>query len=607
MRWRLRLTATAEPQRRGCPGRGDRRSMFTSAPYYQLALPFQLLWEGGRAAEAWVFPSWLTRMTHCVTPPALRLERPGIAAGPPPGSQLSQAQGRTRPSRPRLVRRQPRELGPGSPAGTARGDRHPERTRRRPAWAEGGAGVLARPAAGRGGASARARAQRPLGWGLRREGRGGARPAGRRLADARRETTRRERRARSPAVAVAAVASGVRARWGGWRLLAGVGVGVERRRASARPVCRVCLGKPAESEDTRARPRRRGRGAAAAFHVHAAGSSAAARARPPPPPPAPRSQASRPRRPPRQRRSSPTPPLAPRPGPVGAPPPPARPPARPLRRRRRHVGAGPDARDAGPADGHLPGRALVVATACVPLKIVPMPGILHKWKQGTAFNVSMPAYFNLQGSFRKAPHSPSRDTTRQRIKFSDDRVCKSHLLNCCPHDVLSGTRMDLGECLKVHDLALRADYEIASKEQDFFFELDAMDHLQSFIADCDRRTEVSKKRLAETQEEISAEVAAKAERVHELNEEIGKLLAKVEQLGAEGNVEESQKVMDEVEKARAKKREAEEVYRNSMPASSFQQQKLRVCEVCSAYLGLHDNDRRLADHFGVNCTWDLLK
>ncbi|XP_036614627.1 putative RNA-binding protein Luc7-like 2 isoform X3 [Trichosurus vulpecula] len=190
------------------------------------------------------------------------------------------------------------------------------------------------------------------------------------------------------------------------------------------------------------------------------------------------------------------------------------------------------------------------------------------------------------------------DTTRQRIKFSDDRVCKSHLLNCCPHDVLSGTRMDLGECLKVHDLALRADYEIASKEQDFFFELDAMDHLQSFIADCDRRTEMAKKRLAETQEEISAEVAAKAERVHELNEEIGKLLAKVEQLGAEGNVEESQKVMDEVEKARAKKREAEEVYRNSMPASSFQQQKLRVCEVCSAYLGLHDNDRRLADHFG---------
>uniref|UniRef100_A0A4W4HLP0 LUC7-like (S. cerevisiae) n=1 Tax=Electrophorus electricus TaxID=8005 RepID=A0A4W4HLP0_ELEEL len=190
------------------------------------------------------------------------------------------------------------------------------------------------------------------------------------------------------------------------------------------------------------------------------------------------------------------------------------------------------------------------------------------------------------------------DESRQRVKFTDERVCKSHLLNCCPHDILSGTRMDLGECSKIHDLALRADYEIASKERDLFFELDAVDHLESFIADCDRRTELAKKRLAETQEEISAEVAAKAEKVHELNEEIGKLLAKAEQLGAEGNVDEAQKILQEVEKVRSKKKDAEEEYRNSMPASSFQQQKLRVCEVCSAYLGLHDNDRRLADHFG---------
>lgn len=39
-------------------------------------------------------------------------------------------------------------------------------------------------------------------------------------------------------------------------------------------------------------------------------------------------------------------------------------------------------------------------------------------------------------------------------------------------------------------------------------------------------------------------------------------------------------------------------YRNTMPASNYQQQKLRVCEICSAFLGIHDNDRRLADHFG---------
>merc|ERR1712126_703333 len=72
-------------------------------------------------------------------------------------------------------------------------------------------------------------------------------------------------------------------------------------------------------------------------------------------------------------------------------------------------------------------------------------------------------------------------------------------------------------------------------------------------------------------------------------------LAKAEQLGAEGFVDESMKMMEELRK---KKASAEQEYRNAMPASSYQQQKLRVWEVCSAYLGIHDNDRRLADHFG---------
>lgn len=107
-----------------------------------------------------------------------------------------------------------------------------------------------------------------------------------------------------------------------------------------------------------------------------------------------------------------------------------------------------------------------------------------------------------------------------------------------------------------------------------------MEHLQAFIGDCDRRTEAAKQRLAETQEELSAEVAVKANSVHELAEQIGQKLAKAEQLGEEGFVEESMKLMEEVDELRKKKLEAEQEYRNSMPASSYQQQKLRVCEVC---------------------------
>ncbi|XP_011302761.1 putative RNA-binding protein Luc7-like 2 isoform X1 [Fopius arisanus] len=190
------------------------------------------------------------------------------------------------------------------------------------------------------------------------------------------------------------------------------------------------------------------------------------------------------------------------------------------------------------------------------------------------------------------------ENNKFQVKYSDPKVCKSFLLACCPHEILSSTRMDLGECPQIHDLALRADYEAAQKKKDHFYDIDAMEHLQNFIADCDRRTEQAKQRLAETQEELSAEVAAKANSVHVLAEEIGKKLAKAEQLGEEGFVEESMKLMGEIDELRKRKNEAEQEYRNSMPASSYQQQKLRVCEVCSAYLGIHDNDRRLADHFG---------
>lgn len=145
------------------------------------------------------------------------------------------------------------------------------------------------------------------------------------------------------------------------------------------------------------------------------------------------------------------------------------------------------------------------------------------------------------------------ETTRYTLKFSDPKVCKSFLLGCCPHEILASTRMDLGECPKIHDLALRADYENASKSKDYYYDIEAMEHLQAFIADCDRRTEAAKKRLAETQEELTAEVAEKANAVHALAEEIGKKLAKAEALGEAGQVEESMKLMTEIDELRAKK------------------------------------------------------
>lgn len=63
--------------------------------------------------------------------------------------------------------------------------------------------------------------------------------------------------------------------------------------------------------------------------------------------------------------------------------------------------------------------------------------------------------------------------------------------------------------------------------------------------------------LVDISDENCVHAVLQAEKVHELNEEIGKLLAKAEQLGAEGNVDEAQKVLQEVEKVRTRKKDAE--------------------------------------------------
>jgi len=188
--------------------------------------------------------------------------------------------------------------------------------------------------------------------------------------------------------------------------------------------------------------------------------------------------------------------------------------------------------------------------------------------------------------------------TKSSMSFEDRRVCRPFLLNCCPHEILSGTRVDLGECARVHEYALRADYERAAATKNLYYEVDALEVLNQFVAEADRKTEHAKRKLRETQEELGEEAARKMNSIHELGEQIGTKLARAEELGAQGLVDESMKLLEEVEELRKSKGDSEQEFRSTMPASTYQQQKLRVCEVCSAYLGIHDNDRRLADHFG---------
>lgn len=191
------------------------------------------------------------------------------------------------------------------------------------------------------------------------------------------------------------------------------------------------------------------------------------------------------------------------------------------------------------------------------------------------------------------------DSQKHHLDFGDSRVCRAFLLDCCPHDIFASTKLELGECSKVHDPALRADYLNATNKEELMYEVSALERLQAFVSDADRRTDHLKRKLAETQQELSAEETSKLNRVHDLTELYGKKLAQIDKAEQDGDSELKEKLIHEAEKIKRDRNQADIEYKNvSKPASSHQHQNLRVCDICSAYLGINDNDARLSDHYG---------
>ena len=69
--------------------------------------------------------------------------------------------------------------------------------------------------------------------------------------------------------------------------------------------------------------------------------------------------------------------------------------------------------------------------------------------------------------------------------------------------------------------------------------------------------------------------------------------------GAEGLVDESIAELAKADALKAEKADKERELQNlSETAGASGHQKLRVCDICGAYLSVLDSDRRLADHFG---------
>lgn len=84
-------------------------------------------------------------------------------------------------------------------------------------------------------------------------------------------------------------------------------------------------------------------------------------------------------------------------------------------------------------------------------------------------------------------------------------------------------------------------------------------------------------------------------------EMINERLKKAEDLGEQGMVDEAQKALEEAEalkKLAARQEPVHDASKYTAADVRITDQKLRVCDICGAFLSVYDSDRRLADHFG---------
>lgn len=189
------------------------------------------------------------------------------------------------------------------------------------------------------------------------------------------------------------------------------------------------------------------------------------------------------------------------------------------------------------------------------------------------------------------------------LVWSDDKVCRNFLCGTCPHALFTNTKMDLGACPKSHTERLKTEF-LAAREANpndpIFsrFQMEYESNIFAFVDECDRRIRAAHRRLEKTPEE-NAKTTNLMREIAEIELAIQGGTEKIETLGEQGKVDESMREMAAIEALKSEKSEKErELQQLTDTSGASGHQKLRVCDVCGAYLSVLDSDRRLADHFG---------
>lgn len=218
----------------------------------------------------------------------------------------------------------------------------------------------------------------------------------------------------------------------------------------------------------------------------------------------------------------------------------------------------------------------------------------------------------------------------KQITWEDSVFCPFYLVKFCPHDLFVNTRVDLGQCARLHDDEAKRLFENAKpsykKSQ---YEDEFLRFCTNMLIDVDRRIQKGKQRLLLMNSKLEQNNAASAakpltkaqEQLNMLTDKINKLVREAEEAGTRGDVDQAQALMQVCD---GLKEEREQITKtqenmgwNAAELAAAQEKQMEVCEVseqefrrnlpslhalflfrqvCGAFLIIGDVQQRIDDH-----------
>ncbi|KAG0265483.1 Luc7-like protein 3 [Actinomortierella ambigua] len=205
----------------------------------------------------------------------------------------------------------------------------------------------------------------------------------------------------------------------------------------------------------------------------------------------------------------------------------------------------------------------------------------------------------LEPSKHKFWDKEAGSTGSRRIPTSPQpqpRICKHFLVKFCPNSLFTNTKSDLGNCDLIHDERLREEFQNSPDKEKYGYEQDFFDYLSQLVHDLERKIRRGKERKDKEVDEtlLNPRKDEREEKIIILEQKIKETLAKVEEAGEEGRVDEAQSLTEQVEKMQKELQHLKET--DGVNPIFRQENKMEVCHVCGAFLVMNDTSNRLDAH-----------